>query len=186
MRTLLCMLTLLALMLAGTVSAQDTERKLTKKEKKALAARVDSLQFVSAEQAINEKAFVLAEADRVVFKRGENAYVNSNTNFVSVENDKAVVQVAFNIPSAGPNGVGGVTVEGGFSKYDVKKTKRGDIILSMAVMGTGISATVDITLYEGSNKATVNILPNLNSNRITLEGRILPLSQSRVFKGRSL
>ena len=159
MRTLVCMLTLLALMLAGTVSAQDTERKLTKKEKKALAARVDSLQFVSAEQAINEKAFVL-EADRVVFKRGENAYVNSNTNFVSVENDKAVVQVAFNIPSAGPNGVGGVTVEGGFSKYDVKKTKRGDIVLSMAVMGTGISATVDITLYEGSNKATVNILPN--------------------------
>lgn len=185
MRTLVCMLTLLALMLAGTVSAQDTERKLTKKEKKALAARVDSLQFVSAEQAINEKAFVLG-ADRVVFKRGENAYVNSNTNFVSVENDKAVVQVAFNIPSAGPNGVGGVTVEGGFSKYDVKKTKRGDIVLSMAVMGTGISATVDITLYEGSNKATVNILPNLNSNRITLEGRILPLSQSRVFKGRSL
>lgn len=123
---------------------------------------------------------------QVVFKRGENAYVNSNTNFVSVENDKAVVQVAFNIPSAGPNGVGGVTVEGGFSKYDVKKTKRGDIVLSMAVMGTGISATVDITLYEGSNKATVNILPNLNSNRITLEGRILPLSQSRVFKGRSL
>lgn len=55
MRTLVCMLTLLALMLAGTVSAQDTERKLTKKEKKALAARVDSLQFVSAEQAINEK-----------------------------------------------------------------------------------------------------------------------------------
>lgn len=184
MRTLICMMTLMAFVVAGTATAQET-RKLTKKEKKALQARVDSLQFVEAERAINEKAFVL-EADRVVFKRGQSEYVNSNTNFVSVEEERATVQVSFNIPSAGPNGVGGVTVEGSFSKYDLKKDKKGNISLGINVTGAGISANVDIMLYKGSNKASVNILPNFNSNRITLEGTILPLSKSRVYKGRSL
>lgn len=53
-------------------------------------------------------------------------------------------------------------------------------------MGTGISARVDITLYEGSNKATVSITPNFNSNRMTLNGVIVPIEKSSVFKGRSL
>lgn len=52
------------------------------------------------------------------------AYVNSNTNFVSVKGDKAVVQVAFNIPVGGPNGIGGVTVDGSVSDYEVKTDKR--------------------------------------------------------------
>ena len=60
------------------------------------------------------------EADHVVFKYGNMAYVNSNTNFVSVKGDKAVVQVAFNIPVSGPNGIGGVTVDGSVSDYEVK------------------------------------------------------------------
>ena len=53
-------------------------------------------------------------------------------------------------------------------------------------MGTGISARVDITLYEGSNKATVSITPNFNSNRMPLNGVIVPIEKSSVFKGRAL
>lgn len=53
-------------------------------------------------------------------------------------------------------------------------------------MGTGISARVDITLYKGGNKATVYITPNFNSNRMTLNGVIVPLQKSSVFKGRSI
>lgn len=185
MRILICMLTTLALMLAGTVSAQEIERKLTKKEKKALQVKVDSLQFVEAEKAVNEKAFVF-EADRVIFKRGQSAYVNSNVNFVSVNNDDAVVQVSFNTPSGGPNGVGGITVEGKLSKYDLKEDKKGNISLAMSVIGTGISASVDVIIYKGSNKAKVDILPNFNSNRMTLEGKVILSAKSNVFKGRSL
>ena len=112
--------------------------------------------------------------------------MTSNTNFVSVQDDKATVQVAFNIPISGLNGLGGVTVDGQFSKYDLRTDKKGNVMLSLSVMGSGISARVDITLYAGSNEATVNILPNFSSNRLTLSGVILPLHKSRVFKGRSL
>ena len=178
------LLTLFLLVMAGSAAAQE-ERELTKAEKKALQERIDSLQYAEAVQALNDRAFTL-EADKVIFKYGQTAYVTSNTNFVSVQDDKETVQVAFNIPISGLNGLGGVTVDGQFSKYDLRTDKKGNVMLSLSVMGSGISARVDITLYAGSNEATVNILPNFSSNRLTLSGVILPLHKSRVFKGRSL
>ena len=56
----------------------------------------------------------------------------------------------------------------------------------MNVMGTGISARLDISMPKGTNSATVTISPNFNSNRLTLTGVILPSFRSSVFKGRSL
>lgn len=176
-------LAMFLLVWAGSAAAQ--ERELTKEEKKALQERIDSLQHADAERAIYEKSFTM-EADQVIFKRGETAFVASNTNFVSIDGDRAVVQTAFNIPISGLNGLGGVTVEGSFSNYDLRKDKKGNLFLSLNVMGTGISARVDITLYNGSNQAIVNIVPNFHSNNITLKGIILPLDKSRVFKGSPL
>ena len=185
MKNIALFMTMFLLMLAGSATAQEETRELTKAERKALQARIDSLQYAEAEKALNDRAFTL-EADQVIFKYGQTAYVTSNTNFVSVKDDQAIVQVAFNIPVSGPNGLGGVTVEGRFSEYDLKKDKKGNVSLSINVTGTGISARADITLYNGSNKATVTITPNFNSNRITLNGVIFPLDKSNVFKGRSL
>lgn len=185
MKNIALFMTMFLLMLAGSATAQEETRELTKAERKALQARIDSLQYAEAEKALNDRAFTL-EADQVIFKYGQTAYVTSNTNFVSVKDDQAIVQVAFNIPVSGPNGLGGITVEGRFSEYDLKKDKKGNVSLSINVTGTGISARADITLYNGSNKATVTITPNFNSNRITLNGVIFPLDKSNVFKGRSL
>lgn len=184
MKKLTFMMTMFLLMLAGSAAAQE-EKELTKAEKKALEERMDSLLYVEAEQALNNRAFTL-EADQVMFKYGHTAHVTSNTNFVSFDGENAVVQTAFNIPVGGPNGLGGVTVEGTATNYELKKDKKGNALLSANVMGTGISARVDITLYAGSNQATVYITPNFNSNRITLMGNIVPIEKSNVFKGRSL
>lgn len=172
----------LALMV-GHIQAQEVE--LTKEEKKALQEKIDSIQHVEAMEAINAKQFTL-EADQVVFKYGQTAYVTSNTNFVSVDGEDAVVQVAFNIPVAGPNGLGGVTVDGKVSSYEVKTDKKGTLYLSMNVMGVGISARLDISMPKDTNNATVTITPNFNSNRLTLNGVILPAYKSSVFKGRSI
>ena len=183
MRIIISLFMLLTLM-AGNVHAQEFE-KLTGAERKAIQEKLDSLMYVEAEKAISDKDFTL-EADKVEFKYGKTAFVNSNTNFVSVTGDKSVVQVAFNVPVSGPNGIGGITLDGNISNYEVKKDKKGNINVSMNVMGTGISALVNISLYSGSNKASVTITPNFNSNRLTLTGVIVPSSSSRVFKGRSI
>ncbi|WP_299229461.1 DUF4251 domain-containing protein [uncultured Bacteroides sp.] len=183
MRIIVSLFMLFALMV-GNVHAQEFN-EMTSAEKKIIQEKLDSLMFVEAEKAISEKDFTL-EADKVVFKYGQTAFVESSTNFVSVNGDKSVVQVAFNIPASGPNGLGGITLDGTVSNYEVKKDKKGNIQVSMNVLGTGISAMVDISLYSGSNKASVTILPNFSSNRMTLNGIIIPSSKSRVFKGRSI
>lgn len=164
-------------------SQAQTTKKMTRQEKKEAQKAMEQALF-EARQAIENKAFTL-EADRVIFKRGRNAFVSSNTNFVMVDGDKSSVQVAFNIPASGPNGLGGVTVDGNVSGYKIKTDKKGSIYLTMSVMGVGISAQVSITLPYGSNNATVDIRPNFNSNRLTLSGEILPLDKSNIFKGRS-
>ncbi len=179
------LLTLVALFCcAGYSQAQTAEKKMNRQEKKEAQKAMEQALFEEAKQAIENKTFTL-EADRVIFKRGRSAFVSSNTNFVMVDGDRASVQVAFNIPVSGPNGLGGVTVDGNVSGYKIKTDKKGTIYLSMSVMGVGISAQVSITLPNGSNNATVDIRPNFNPNRLTLSGTLLPLEQSNVFKGRS-
>ncbi len=117
--------------------AQTTEKEMTRQEKKAAQEALDKMLFQEAKEAIDNQTFVL-EADRVYFKYGTSAFVSSNTNFVGLDGDKAVVQVAFNVPFSGPNGLGGITVDGNASNYKVKTDKKGNIHVSMNVMGIGI------------------------------------------------
>ncbi len=179
------LLCIMSLVCSIGIQAQTDKKELTKKEKKEAQAALDMSLYNEAKSAMENKSFVL-EADRVIFKRGVTAYVTSSTNFVAVEGDRATVQVAFNIPASGPNGIGGITVEGTPSSYKIKEDKKGNVTLTMSVSGVGISAQVTIRLTEGNNNATVDIYPNFNSNRMTLTGSLIPFENSRIFKGRSL
>lgn len=162
----------------------DVEKQLSKKERRALQARIDSLQWQEALRAVSDTAFTL-EADQVIFKYGHRAYVSSTTNFVTVNKNRATVQVAFNVPLAGPNGMGGVTLDGTVSGYRTT-TDNKSTTLTFNVTGTGISARLVIIMYNGSDRAQVDVLPNFNSRSISLSGRLLPASQSFVVKGRAI
>lgn len=160
-------------------------RKVEREAKKAEEKMRNELLFREAERALKQHTFVL-EADRVVFKRGRSAFVNSNMNFVSLEDERATVQIAFNGPYSGPNGLGGITVDGSASNIKMSQDKRGNINFSMNVSGIGVSAQVYIQLNKGANDATVTVSPNFNGNRMTLTGKLLPAEKSNVFKGRSI
>lgn len=167
------------------VNDLKSRQKALWKDQRDLQNRIDSVYWDEALDAIKDTTFTF-EADKVVFPYGQIAYVNSNTNFVSVNKDDAVVQVAFNVPFSGPNGIGGVTVQGNISGYKIQTDKKGTTQVSMSVTGIGISAQIWITMYKGSHEASVEILPNFNSRRLTLNGVILPLHKSTVFQGRTL
>lgn len=125
------------------------------------------------------------EADQVMFRNGQTAFVNSNTNFVLVNEGRGTVQVAFNTVYPGPNGIGGVTVDGTVSDIQMTTDKKGNVNCNFSIQGIGISAQIFLTLTNGGNNATVTISPNFNSNTMTLSGNLVPLSQSNIFKGRS-
>lgn len=120
-----------------------------------------------------------------MFRNGQTAFVNSNTNFVLVNQGRGTVQVAFNTVYPGPNGIGGVTVDGSTSDMQITTDKKGNVNCQFSIQGIGISAQIFISLTNGGNNATVTISPNFNSNTMTLTGNLVPLSQSSIFKGRS-
>jgi D-serine dehydratase len=82
--------------------------------------------------------------------------------------------------------VGGVTVEGIISGQEIKTGSKGQITLSMNVMGIGINAQVEIYMFADSNQATATVYPNFNSNTVWLSGTIVPYENSTVFQGNSL
>ena len=160
------------------------ERKAQRDAEKAREKREEARAYADAVQAINNRKFVL-EADRITFKRGRSAFVTSNTNFVLLNGEKASVQVAFNGPYAGPNGIGGITVDGRVGEVKTATDKKGNVTCSFSVMGVGISAQVSIRLTHDTNNASVTIISNFISYRLSLDGKVIPLSESSVYKGRS-
>lgn len=150
-----------------------------------MAALTDSIASVQACAALQNQDFVL-EADNVTFRNGSTVFVNSSTNFISVKGNRAVVQISPSNFASGPNGVGGVTVDGVISGQQITKGKDGRITFSMNVMGIGINAQVEIYMFPGSNQASATVYPNFNSNTVWLSGKIVPYENSNVFEGMSL
>lgn len=150
-----------------------------------LNALADSLAYIQGKAALKNQDFVL-EATSVTFKNGTTAFVNSTTNFISLKGNKAVVQVSPSSFASGPNGVGGVTVEGNVTDLQIMTDRRGRTTLSMNVMGIGINAQVEVYMYPGTNRASATVYPNFNSNTVWLQGNIVPYENSNVFEGNSL
>ena len=192
------MLFLLMLMCSTAAWAQTEKRIYTRSEqenmsesrqnerqqRKQMEAKLDSLNFVRAVKALEGLDFVL-EAKQLQFKRGNTAFVSATTNFVSLHDEYATVQVA-PFYSGGPNGVGGITLDGRASNIKMETDKRGNVTFTMSVIGVVLSARVSISLIKGSNKASATIYPNFHSNNITLIGELIPTEESSVFKGQSI
>ena len=154
-------------------------------EDRQLQALADSVASVQARAALRNQDFVL-EAESVQFRNGSTVFVNSNTNFISVKGNRAVVQISPSNFAAGPNGVGGVTVDGMISGMEVRTDSKGRTTSSMNVTGLGINAEVEIYMFPGSNRASATVYPNFNSNTVWLQGSIVPYENSGVIEGSSL
>ena len=117
--------------------ARAARREAMKQERaarKALEAQQDSIAYLKAIQALKTGAFVL-EADNIMFPSGIVRYVSSNTNYVQVDDGEGIVQTAFSnfTFSPGPNGLGGVTVQGKISGWEMKEDKDGNYYCNYSI-----------------------------------------------------
>ncbi len=199
MRTLVFALFALAITLP--VAAQEMRqvtgipKNETKAERKAREKKIeelrDSIAFVEAKMAIDSSYFVVT-ADRIMLDNRVNVMApESSTNFILIQGDNAIVQLALAKAHPGLNGLGGITVNGTIGSRSLKTTKKGDIYYTFNVTGTGISAQITITVYKNSNQAMVYVSPNFNSNTLTVYGPLIPYDHygtrdNKVFKGRSI
>lgn len=194
MKKVLLLSTLLLFLCTGIMNAQETrkERREARREaakkkieaERALEARQDSIAFEKAMAAMKAGSFVL-EADNIMFPNGITRYVTASTNYVQVNEGEGIVQTAFSnfAYSPGPNGLGGVTVQGTVSNPQIQTDKHGNVFYNFSISGIAISATISITLTGGTNEASAYISPNFNSNNITMTGHIVPYEESVVFQG---
>lgn len=188
------LITLLLFCISGVINAQQTRKEIREAKReaarkkmeaeKALEAQQDSIAFEKALVALKEGSFVL-EADNIMFPNGIIRYVTSSTNYVEVQDGQGIVQTAFSNFSynPGPNGLGGVTVQGNISEPEIKTDKHGNVFYNFSISGIAISATISITLTGGTNEASAYISPNFNNNNITMTGHIVPYEESAVFQG---
>lgn len=80
--------------LCASVSAQKSaDRKAARAAQKEYYRALDARMHDSAMKALQDSMFIL-KADKVTFRRGRIAYVSSTTNFVSMEGERAVIQLA--------------------------------------------------------------------------------------------
>ena len=154
-------------------------------ENRKLNELADSLAGIQAVAAVKNMDFVL-EAQTVQFRNGATIFVDSSTNFISVKGRRAVVQISPSNFTSGPNGVGGVTVDGTISGQEYKVGKHGYATYSFNVMGVGINAQIEVYLTPGTNQASAIIYPNFNSNTVWVQGNIVPYENSDVIEGSSL
>lgn len=166
------------------MTRQEARKAARAAHRKAVAAENQQL-FEQAVQCLKDGSFVI-EADQLLFPQGLSKFVSGLTNFVSMQDGKAVIQIATSYFRPGPNGVGGITVEGNVSNITMSTSKRGVVYYNFMDQGIAVSATVNIQLTGDGNRATVTIYPNFNNNNLTMTGRLVPYSQSQVFQGQTI
>ena len=143
--------------LSGTQSTEMSEAE------KRQQAELDSIRFEIAKEAVENHRFVIV-ADRISGKQGYSVNVNETTNFVLVQGDKATVQFAIERGISGFNGLGGLTVEGSITKSEIKYDKKGNLNVTMFVLGSAISADIN----SGFLKTARDAMPP--SHRHSTEG----------------
>lgn len=155
--------------------------RLLKRDQRRKARELASQQaFHAAVEALKDRNWVLM-ANTLYGPRGGSIPVSDNTNFIQFKGNTVYVQLAFT-GIAGPNGLGGITVQGSPSQIATATGKHGNITYSFNVNGIALTAQVVVTLSSGSNYASATVYPMMNGNNLTFSGVLVPTSQSGIFR----
>ncbi len=165
---------------------------LSKKEQRKLAREYRlSEKNAEAEKSrkitqymVQSHRFIL-EADYISGKTGRRYMVNSRLNFIMLDSTNAVIQLGSS-NGIGYNGVGGITIEGRITNYEIteKQNKKGTNY-SITLYVTSSLGVYDIQIWVSqSGNADASVRGNY-SGSVSYSGKLVPLGQSRVYKGMS-
>jgi len=180
-------LVILSLMLLPLFSQELSPREMRRMEKemkKEQKARELEESGAVVAAMVQYATFVL-EANQLRNKQGASIIVTSALNFVAADSTTGVLQIGDDA-GIGPNGVGGITVEGNISDYKYTENKRnGSFTVSYFLQS--VVGTYDVRLTAFPNGRAEATLSNATwGGRITFSGRLVPPMTSRVYKGMSL
>lgn len=164
--------------------SKSEQRKLQKQLKKEQQAEELAKKAEVTDAMVNYARFVL-EANSLRNKQGQSIQVTSALNFVAADSTTGVLQIGDDA-GIGPNGVGGVTVEGNISDYKFTlQEKSGSYNITYYLQTPAGTYDVRMTAFpEGRAEATIS---NATwGGRIVFSGFLIPPGISRVYKGNAL
>lgn len=153
--------------------AQREQRRKMRQEKAEAAFQV-------AVQALKDKDWAM-QASTVFTNNGTAIPVSDNTNFILFKNNTVYLQLAFS-NMGGPNGLGGITLQGFPSNVQFNTDKNGNITYSFVVMGSVLNAQVIIYMNNGSNYANASVYSLMSTSSLTFTGAIVPSGQANIFQ----
>ncbi|MEQ8301991.1 MAG: DUF4251 domain-containing protein [Cyclobacteriaceae bacterium] len=159
--------------------AQDKSKngELSKKEQQELAFNSDREVLM---QMANDRD-IIVEANAVYMMRWFNTSEIGPNNFISIDGDNFMLQTSTTV-GPGQNGLGGYTLRGTVTSYEVKpgKGKRPiTITAQVSTLGFGF-ATVIVRLFDEANS---QVTYSNSSTTITLSGPVKTKANSQIYKG---
>jgi Domain of unknown function (DUF4251) len=183
-KILFCVAALILIMLNSELSCVGQTKEAngnlkgpTRKEKRAMVKKanqlVDSLYFVTAKRAIDQKKWSL-EVKTLYDKNGSPVQNDDPRNSLSMRGETGHIRLSFKQEA---KGIGSVSVSGRVSDYSENVDKKGVITIRYLVFNKGRNEEVFLTLLGNGNLANVEVESSSTGKRIRFIGNLVPLEK---------
>ncbi len=150
---------------------KETKQEIKEREKR-LRELNDDVAYAKAYNSMRRGYFVLVADNIQIGNMGYRHYdINSNSNFILVQDSDGIIQFALNTGNPGTNGLGGWTGKGTVRDKRIEVNDNGDVYMQFNVVSGTVNAVVSITLFHNGKRAVADIN---GDTRITMYGEILP------------
>lgn len=177
-------LSLAGLLLVWGLSAQSTDsnKKLSKAERKELRAQERAANKEHILSAIEERQFVI-EAYTLEDRYGRFIQVSPITNFILLDSLEATIQIALPNRIGGRNGLGGITDQGRIRgiRFPKKMPKYG-VSFEMDIVGPAFGSSRVFVDVNDDGLATMRFSGAFGA-RFTMRGNFELLENASIFKG---
>jgi hypothetical protein len=163
-----------------SVYSSSQDAKPDKKARKEAKRAQMEANFRDLDSLLYTGRYVL-EANFLENKYGERIVVTSSLNFIRVDGLNGVLQTGSDF-RFGSNGVGGVTAEGTIGGYKISRNLK-NLTCSVTFDLMTNLGTFLISLKVTSDNNAQATISGTTSGRLTWDGRLVPLDNSRAFKG---
>lgn len=172
------------MIIQSNAQSAKEERKQAKAEKKAAKMEKDSIANERLKLIVLSRVFVL-EANTLYARTGQSFMLNSSINFVGFDGKNSTIQLAFD-QLVGWNGVGGITLDGTIAKMEIIDNKKGLGFSINVSVKQKVGGAVTMILRVSTDGSARVEMSGTFGEKLTYQGKIVPLSESLVYKGTTL
>jgi len=162
-----------------------TTKKLTREQRMEQRKLEEEETAKVVDWMVNHRQFVL-EADYLSNQTGYRVVVSNRINYIAVDSNKITIQLASVSGIGGSNGMGGVTADGTITKFDIKKTGKSGNTYTIQIYTMTHVGSYDIHFTISPNGNADATIGGTWSGKLNYHGSLIPLHESKVFKGMAI